>query len=216
MGWVFEEPSVVLVCITLAAILFLIEVALPTVGVAGTAALVGGGVAAIGIARQDLTWWPLFGAVFAVCVWAAVIARHRRSPTAEALALVGFGGGGAAFAAVNHDWASIVATVACTAVLGAGFPRVYAAASRLIDRPVSVGMDAFVGRTAVVDRWDGEQGVVLLDGSRWNASAPGPVVLAPGAHVTITGYHGNAVTITPASAARPGSDPFPTAPPQLL
>ena len=40
MGWVFEEPSVVLVCITLAAILFLIEVALPTVGVAGTAALV--------------------------------------------------------------------------------------------------------------------------------------------------------------------------------
>jgi membrane-bound ClpP family serine protease len=216
MAWVFEEPSVVLVCITLAAVLFLIEVALPTVGVAGTAALVSGGVAAVGIGRQDLTWWPLFGAVFAVCLWAAIIARHRRSPTAEALALAGFGGGGAAFAAVNHDGASVVATVACTAILGLGFPRVYGAASRLIDRPASVGMDAFVGRTAVVDRWDGDQGVVLLDGSRWNAAASGPVALVPGAHVTITGYHGNTVAVTPALTSGSGSDPFPTAPPQLL
>ena len=43
MEWLLDEPSVVLVCVTIAAALLIVEIALPTIGIAGTLALVAGG-----------------------------------------------------------------------------------------------------------------------------------------------------------------------------
>ena len=61
MDWLFDEPSVVLVCVTIAALLLIVEVALPTIGIAGTLALIAGGFAVAAIVEEDLTWWPLLG-----------------------------------------------------------------------------------------------------------------------------------------------------------
>ena len=44
---------------------------------------------------------------------------------------------------------------------------------------------------ASVDRWDRTTGVVMLDGSRWNAAAAQAFDLAPGDPVTVVGFHGD-------------------------
>jgi len=79
MGSLPDAPSVVLAAITLAAILFLVEVALPTFGVAGLSALalvvLGYAVAA----EQDHPWWPLLLAAAGVCLWAVLLFARRTS-----------------------------------------------------------------------------------------------------------------------------------------
>jgi membrane protein implicated in regulation of membrane protease activity len=197
MEWLLDEPSVVLVCVTIAAALLIVEVALPTVGIAGTLALIAGGVAVAGIVHQDATWWPLLGPAFAVGTWAVMIARQRRSTVGEVLAATAFALGGAGFAIANDDTMSMVVTVIATPLLAWGFPRLHDAATRLAQRPALTGMEALVGHAASVDRWDRTTGVVMIDGSRWNAAATQDLDLAPGDPVTVVGFHGMTVEVWP-------------------
>jgi membrane-bound serine protease (ClpP class) len=203
MGWVFDEPSVVLVCVTIAAVLLIIEVALPTLGVAGTLALVAGAVAVVAIVREDLTWWPLLGTGFAIGTWIVMIARQRRSTIGEAIALVAFALGGAGFAIANDDTMSMIVTAIVTPILAYGFPRIHEAATKLVQRPALTGMEALVGQTASVDRWDRTTGVVMIEGSRWNAATTHVLDLAPGDVVTVVGYHGTTVEIWPPPGVGP-------------
>lgn len=197
MSWLLDEPSVVLVCLTFAAVLFIIEVALPTVGIAGMLGLAALVVVVVAVVDGDLTWWPLIGPALGVTTWALLIVAQRRSTAAELFAAAVFALGGAAFAVVNDDAASMVVTVLGTAALAAGFPRLHDAATRLARRPVQVGMEALVGGVAIVDRWERRSGVVLLEGSRWNASATQAIELAPGDPVTVVGFHGNTIDVWP-------------------
>ena len=201
MGWLLDEPSVVLVLVTFAAALFIVEVALPTVGVAGMLGLAASALAIYAIVHNDMTWWPLLGPALGVVTWAVMIAMQRRSPVWEAVAGAAFGLGGALFAIANDDGASMVVTVIATAVLVLAFPRLHDAATRLALRPAQVGMESLVGGVAIVDRWDRTGGVVLLEGSRWNAAASRAIDLAPGDPVTVVGFHGNTVDVWP--PARP-------------
>ena len=54
-----NEPAVVLLAVTLASALIVAEFALPTLGVAGTAAALLIVLAGVGINDADLEWWPL-------------------------------------------------------------------------------------------------------------------------------------------------------------
>jgi membrane-bound ClpP family serine protease len=197
VDWLLDQPSVVLVLVTFAAALFIIEVALPTVGIAGALGLAASALAIYAIADHDMTWWPLVGPALGVVLWAVMIATQHRSPLWEVVAAIAFGLGGAAFAIVNEDVASMVVTVIATAGLALAFPRLHDAATRLARRPPQVGMEALVGGVAIVDRWDRTGGVVLLEGSRWNAAASRAIDLAPGDHVTVVGFHGNTVDVWP-------------------
>jgi len=216
--WLLDEPSVVLLCVAVGALLLIVEVAVPTIGVAGTLALLCGGLAVAAIVEQDATWWPLLLSALAVATWSVVIVRQRRSAALEMLAAGAFAVGGALFAIVNDDVMSMVVTAVGTPLLAFGFPRLHDAATRLVRRPAEVGMEALVGATAIVDRWNGDAGVVLLQGARWNARSPGALRAVPGVPVTVVGYHGSTVTVTGALAptpwAPPVGDPVPQARPR--
>ncbi|MDQ3600033.1 MAG: hypothetical protein M3408_02020, partial [Actinomycetota bacterium] len=135
MQWLLDEPSVVLVCVAVGALLLIVEVAVPTIGVAGTLALLCGGLAVAGIVEQDATWWPLLVSALAVAMWSAMIVRQRRSAALEMLAAGAFAVGGALFAIVNDDVMSMVVTAVGTPLLAFGFPRLHDAATRLVRRP---------------------------------------------------------------------------------
>jgi len=199
MGWLLDEPSLVLVCVAIGVLLLVVEVALPTFGVAGAMALAAGVIAVVAVAREEMTWWPLLGPVAALGVWASIIVLGRRAPPAEIAAVVLFVAGGAAFAIANDDTASLLVTAGGAPLLAVGFPHLHRAATELLQRPSEVGMDALVGRTAAVDRWECEHGagVVLLEGSRWNAVAPTGHRFAPGDNVTVVGYRGSTVDVWP-------------------
>ncbi len=130
-----------------------------------------------------------------------MIARQRRSPVGEAIAAAAFALGGAGFAIANDDTMSMVVTVVATPLLAYGFPRLHDAATRLAQRPALTGMEALVGHTAAVDRWDRTTGVVLIDGSRWNAAAAQAFDLTPGDPVTVVGFHGTTVEVWPPPGA---------------
>ena len=72
MGSLLDEPATILVIITLAALLVVVEAALPTIGIAGSLALGLSVGAVVGLERQDAPWWPLLGPALAVVVWATV------------------------------------------------------------------------------------------------------------------------------------------------
>ena len=97
----------------------------------------------------------------------------------------------------------MVVTVVATAVARrSAFPRLHDAATRLAQRPAQVGMESLVGgvrRSSTAGT--APAGVVLLEGSRWNAAASRAIDLAPGDPVTVVGFHGN--TRRRVAAARP-------------
>jgi len=202
---------VLLVAVTIATLAVIVEIALPTLGLAGAIALAASVLAIAGIGEQDATWWPLLGPVLAMIVWVAMIAMRRRTPVGELAAAAAFAAGGLGFAIANEDLASLLVTAAATALMALGFPRVHDAAVRLMQRPSDVGMEAFVGRFAVVDRWQGTAGVVVLDGTRWTAAAALPLPLAAGQVVTIVGTHGSTLAVADTSTA--GQWPAPRTPP---
>jgi membrane protein implicated in regulation of membrane protease activity len=70
-----------------------------------------------------------------------------------------------------------------------------------MNAPAQVGMDAFVGMTARVDRWRDGAGVVLLQGTRWGATSGEPLSLGEGDEVTVVGSHGNTIEIAPGPGA---------------
>lgn len=192
---VLDEPALVLVALTLAAVLFIVEVALPTAGVAGTLALVLGLTAAAGIAEQDADWWPLVGPKVAVILWAVMIARRRRSPVLEGAALVLFAGGTVLFGVLADSPLAAVIGGALALPLAAGFPRLHQRARDLLEQPARVGLEAQVGSGAEVVRWKGGAGTVRLDGSLWNATSSSP--LRAGDLVSVVGHHGMTLEVGP-------------------
>jgi membrane-bound ClpP family serine protease len=169
-----DEPATVLVAITLAVLLLVVEAALPTVGIAGTLALLLSGVAVVGIDRQDATWWPLLGPAVAVVMWCVMVARRSRTPAGEVVAASLFGGGSVAFGVMASSAVTALLGAFAAAGLAAAFPRLHEAAHRLLERPPKVGMDSLVGQTGEVVTWNGLSGTVRLQGSLWNARAAQP------------------------------------------
>lgn len=186
-----DEPAVVLLAATAAAVFLLLEVALPTVGLAGTAGIALAALAAWGAERhaEGDEWWPLLGVVTAVAVWGVLIAVHRHPVQAQVAAAVLFGGGALGYAATTGDAPAAAAAVVATPLLAAfAFPRLARASERLLGAPPQVGMDAMVGAAATVASWEGDRGRVTLEGTLWNAE--GPAGLEAGAPVVVTGTTG--------------------------
>jgi membrane-bound ClpP family serine protease len=188
-----DEPAVVLLLLALAAALFVVEVALPTAGLAGTLAIVLAVTAVIAIDRQGAEWWPLLGPMIAVLLWVVMIARRSRTRPLEIAAAVLFGAGSIAFGLLA-DSPGTAAIGALTAVaLGAAFPRLHDAACRLLEGPSKVGMDSLVGAHGVVAAWDGRAGTVIVQGSRWNAVAREGH--AEGDEIEVVGFTGMTVQV---------------------
>jgi membrane-bound serine protease (ClpP class) len=183
-----EEPAAILVVITLAALLIVVEAALPTAGVAGTLALVLSVGAVVGIERQDATWWPLLGPAAAVVLWSVMVAQRTRPAAGQAAAAVLFGAGSIAFGTMADSPATAIIGAIAAVVLAAAFPWLHGAARRLLERPTQVGMDSLVGKAGEVVSWSGAAGTVRLQGSLWNARSPGP--LAAGDAVTVVAFAG--------------------------
>jgi membrane-bound ClpP family serine protease len=197
---VLDQPAVVLLCVTIAAVLFIIEAALPTLGIAGTAGVAVSIAAGIGIDRQNADWWPLVGPAAAMIVWAFLVVARRRSPILEVCAIGAFTAGGLGFAAANSDGATAALTVVGAAALAFAFPPLHRAATAPLSAPPQVGMEALVGMPAVVDHWDNGSGVVVLRGTRWNAIPDDSVAPRADPHsgdeVTVVGSRGNTLVIS--------------------
>jgi membrane-bound serine protease (ClpP class) len=197
MDAALDQPAVVLLAVAVGAVLFLLEVALPTVGLAGGAALLLGAVAAWGIQRQSATWWPLVAVVAAMAVWAVLVAARRPSVVGQALAGGLFAAGAVGFGVVNDDVGAAACGVVVAAALPALFPRILGAAQRLLDLPPQVGMEAMVGAGGEVVEWSGGRGRVRVGGTLWNAS--GPEGLVAGQAVEVRGVSGMTVEVAPAA-----------------
>src|SRR5690349_1249085 len=183
-----QEPAVVLLAVVLATVLVVGEFALPTLGIAGTAAAGLIVLAGYGISQNDLEWWPLSLSVIAIVLWCVMIARRQTSVVQQAVAVGTFTAGSLGFGVVEEDVTTIVLALLSAAGLAVGFPYLFDRAARLHDAPSSVGMGSYVGRTAKVSAWEGTIGSVVLDGSFWNAE--GPEGLAVDDEVDVTGYEG--------------------------
>jgi len=188
-----DEPAVVLLLVSMAAALFVIEVALPTAGVAGTLAIVLAVLGVVAIDRQGADWWPLVGPKLAVLLWAVMIARRSRTRLQEGVAVVLFASGTVAFGLLADSPATAALGAAAAVALGTSFPRLHAAACRLLEGPIKVGMDSLIGVPGEVSAWADEAGTVIVQGSRWNAVADD--VLDVGELVEVIGYTGMTVKV---------------------
>jgi membrane-bound ClpP family serine protease len=188
-----QEPAVVLLAVVLAAALLVGEFALPTLGIAGTAAAGLIVLAIVGITEADLEWWPLSLAVIAVVMWCVMIARRQTSVVQQGVAVGIFTAGSLGFGILEEDPTTIVLALVSAAGLAIGFPVLFDRAARLHDAPSPVGMASYVGRTAKVSAWEGTVGSVVLDGSFWNAE--GPAGLAVDDEVDVTGFEGMRLTV---------------------
>ena len=183
----------VLLAVVLATVLVVGEFALPTLGVAGTAAAGLIVLAAVGINEADLEWWPLSLSIIAIVLWCVMIARRQTSVVQQGVAVGIFTAGSLGFGVVEEDPTTIVLALVSAAGLAIGFPYLFDRAARLHDAPSSVGMGSYVGRTAKVSAWEGTTGSVVLDGSFWNAE--GPAGLAVDDDVDVTGFEGMRLTV---------------------
>jgi membrane-bound ClpP family serine protease len=169
VGSLLDAPAVILLALCLGAAFLLIELALPTMGVAGSIAALLGIAGVVAIDRQDAQWWPLLGPAFGVVLAEVLIARRERSMWVEALGVAVFGAGAVGFGLLADSIGTAAFGLALTVGLAAAFPMLHRAATRLLDRPDRVGMASLVGEHGRVVRWDGRAGTVELQGSLWNA-----------------------------------------------
>ena len=182
VSFLLDEPSATYVCIVLASVALLLEIAPPpTFGLAGLLAVGLAAVAVVGLGRQDLTWWPLLFTVTGVCAWGAMLAARHAPVPAQVLAGAAFAGGSVGFGFVAEDAPTLVSAVVASVLLPALFPQLLSATGRLMDRPSDVGMDALVG---------GREGSVTLDGAFWSARGPDDTAIAVGERVTVVSYEG--------------------------
>ncbi|MGH9021493.1 MAG: NfeD family protein [Acidimicrobiia bacterium] len=203
MDALLDAPAFVIVALTLASALLLVEAALPTFGLAGLSGLALGVGGLVAVGRQGEAWWPLAFLAFAVCLWAVLLVR-RSAPRRSQLAASGlYVMGGVGYGIGARDPAAIAVAAIATLGLSAGFPPLFAATSRLLDGPAQMGMEALIGRLAMVERSEGTKGTVRLDGSLWTATAdPGFVSIPqPGAAVTVTGSEGMVLRVGPGASS---------------
>lgn len=205
MTEVANEPAVVLVCVVLASVLIVSEVALPTLGLAGFTGFALVVVATIGINDAGMEWWPLSLMAVAVGLWSVMIARRTTTVAQQAVAVGLFAVGGVYFGVLEEDPITIVIALLGAAGAAAGFPVLLERSSRLLGAQPEVGMEAFVGRPALVTAWAGTEGSVQLEGAFWNAM--GPSGLAVGDETVITGYEGMRLTVRP-TTPDPGGMPM--------
>jgi membrane-bound ClpP family serine protease len=165
-----DQPAVVIVAAALASVCLLLEVALPTVGLAGSTGAALALLAAWGVGRQDADWWPLLGIVAAVALWGGLIAARRASSFGHPIAVGLFLAGALGYGVAADDVTAMVTAASSTAVLVVIYPRIGAAAERLGGARPAVGPGSMVGAKAVVVDWDGAHGHVLIGGTRWSAS----------------------------------------------
>lgn len=201
---VWSSPLAVYVITTVAVALALVEVALPTFGVAGASAGAMGLLALWGVDARSHPWWPFVLIGFAFALWAVELVRGSR--TLRWPAAAAFGIGSVSFGLATDDLGTSICAAAATVTFAAAFPTLSRAMARLNAARSPIGLDALDGRRAVVDRWDQGSGTVVVDGSRW--SAVGPPFLDPGATVTIVGHDRMTLTVTSAPAA-PTTQEFP-------
>ncbi len=199
MGPLLDEPATVLVMLTLAALLLVVEAALPTVGIAGTLGLLLSVGVVVGVDRQDATWWPLLGPAVAIVAWCVMVARRSRPPVGQAAAAALFGGGSIAFGVMADSVGTAVLGVLATGALAAAFPSVHGAARRLLERPTQVGMDSLLGAEVDVVSWVDLAGRVRHTGSLWNATSEQSFQV--GDHATVVGFTGTTLEV------RPSTDP---------
>lgn len=184
-----DEPAVVLLAAAAAAVCLLLEAALPTAGLAGTAGLALAALALWGAGSQGEAWWPLLGVVAAVTLWGVAIVARRDGPGLRVSAAALFLAGGLGYALSTGDAPTAIAALVSTALLAlVAHPRIVAGAERLHGAPAQVGMESFVGSTAEVSTWSVDSGTVVLAGSLWSAVGPGD--LRPGERVVVTASSG--------------------------
>jgi membrane protein implicated in regulation of membrane protease activity len=196
---VLDAAPFIVVDLTLAAALLLVEVALPTFGVAGIGGFGLLGVGVVGLAHGHEPWWPLAFIAVAVCLWAVLLARGSAPAPARVTAAGLYALGAVGFGAAAGNTAAVAVGGAATVGLAAAFPVLLGAAVRLLEQPPHVGMDALGGRRATVVRWDGDRGTIRLDGSLWSAAAEVP--LLPGDEVVVVGHDRMVLWIIPAPVA---------------
>ena len=194
MGPLPDAPAVVLVALTLSALLFLVEVALPTLGVAGATSLALAVVAVVAAGDQDHPWWPLLLVVAGVSLWAVLLAGQWESPAFQLLAAGMFAAGGFGYGILARDAATVGLAAAGSVALPFTFGPLHQAATRLRQLPPQLGMEALVGRPGTVVRWDDGSGTVRVDGSLWSARSNVP--LSPGTAVVVDGFKGMRVHVT--------------------
>lgn len=192
-----EEPAAILVMVTLAALLIVAEAALPTVGIAGSLALILSVGAVVGLERQDATWWPLLGPALAVVVWCVMVARRLRPALGQGAAAALFLVGSVTFGAMAHDAAGVVTGGLAAVALAAVFPPLHGAAQRLLEGPTRVGMESLVGTRGDVVSWEGRAGAVVVAGTRWSATSSQPV--AVGDPVTVVSFSAMTLDVAPVS-----------------
>jgi membrane-bound ClpP family serine protease len=196
-----DSPPVIIIALTLSAALLLIEVALPTFGVAGIGGFAMLWVGIQGVSEGDDTWAPLVLIAVAVCLWAVLLVRKSSSPTGLAIAAGLYALGTVGYGVVTGSVGAMVVGALATAGLSAAFPVLLRQTQRLLDQPPQVGMDSYEGRRATVVAWNWEsnRGTVRLDGSLWNASANVPV--REGDEVLVIGHERMELRIAPTSVA---------------
>ena len=189
-----DAPAVVLVALTLSALLFLVEVALPTMGIAGGTSVALAAVAVVAAGDLDHPWWPLLLVVTGVCLWAVLLAGQWESSSWQLVAAGMFAAGGVGYGILARDPATIGLAAAGSVALPFTFRPLHQAASRLRQLPPQLGMEALIGRTGEVVRWDDGSGTVRIDGSLWSARSNIP--LSPGTVVVVDGFKGMKVHVT--------------------
>lgn len=197
MTEIANEPAVVLLAVTLACVLIVAEFALPTLGIAGTAAAGLVVLAVVGINDAELEWWPLSLVAIAVVAWCVMIARRKTSVVQQGVTVGIFTGGAVGFGVLESDPTTVILALAAAAGLAVGFPALFDRAVRLYDAPSSTGMESYIDRTATVSAWDGTTGTVVVDGSFWNAAGPSGIGVDD--EVVVTGYEGMRFDVRPAA-----------------
>ncbi len=200
-----NEPAVVLICVVVASALFVTEMALPTLGLAGLTGLAALVFATVGIEDAELEWWPLTLIAVAVGLWCVMVARRQTSTVQQGVAIGLFTAGGLLFGVLAEDLTTIVLALVGAALLAVGFPFVFERAARLLDAPSEVGMESLVGLKGPVAAWGGRAGTVIVQGSHWTAK--GPEGLAEGDEVVVTEFEGMSLTVRP-SAPEPEGRPM--------
>lgn len=183
----------VLVALTLSAALLLIEVALPTFGVAGFTAFALAAVALTAAEDQNHPWWPLLLVGLGVCLWSVLLLGRGRSSTFQLVAAGTFAAGSVGYGLLARDAATVAIGAATSVGMPFAFQPLRQAANRLRELPPQTGMESLVGRTGTVVNWHGRSGTVRVDGSLWNACSDLP--LAPGSEVLVDGYTGMTVHV---------------------
>lgn len=193
-----DSPPVIVIALTLSAALLLIEVALPTFGVAGIGGFAMLWVGLVGVSQRNETWAPLMLIAVAVCLEAVLLVRRTASPSGLATAAGLYALGTVGYGAVTRSVGAMIVGGAATAGLSLVFPVLLRQSQRLLDRPAQVGMEALDGRRATVVSWDwaANRGTVRLDGSLWSAVANVPV--REGEEVLVVGHERMELRIIPA------------------